>query len=88
MGTLIAAQHAINEIPERSPVIFSAGEVMLVYEQDVMLEARVEMRLESKMHNHGVVMAVDMGVYSVEALKHLTQEARKGLGEWYSYIAK
>ena len=65
MDTLITAQHAVHKISERAPVIFTAGQVMLVYKQDVMLEASIQVRFKSEMHDHRVVMAIDVSVYSV-----------------------
>lgn len=44
---------------------------MLVHKQDVVLEARIEMWLKAQVHNDRVVVAIDMGVDSVEAFEEL-----------------
>jgi hypothetical protein len=64
-STSIAAQHALHQISQRTPVILPAVKLVLVDKQDIMFEACVEMRLEAQMHDYRVVMAVNMGVYSV-----------------------
>lgn len=46
-----------------------------------MLEARVEMWLQSKLANHRVVVAVDVGVDSIHALEDLADKAGECLGE-------
>jgi hypothetical protein len=38
---------------------------VFINEQDIVLEAGVEMRLETEMHYHWVVVAVDVGVDTV-----------------------
>lgn len=47
-----------------------------------MLEAGVEMWFKTKVHHNRIMMAVDMGVNTVQALEDLTQKARKTFGEW------
>lgn len=54
---------------------------MLVDEQHVLLEARVEMGLQAKFPNHWVMVAVDVRIHAVHALKDLAHESREGLGE-------
>lgn len=54
---------------------------MLVDEQDVVLEAGVEMRLETESDDDRVVVAVDVRVDAVEALEKLTDQGRELLGE-------
>jgi hypothetical protein len=54
---------------------------VLIDEQDVVLEAGIQMGLEPQMYDDGVVMAVDMGVDTVQTLEYLAQETRKCLGE-------
>ena len=54
---------------------------MLVNEEDIVLEARVQMRLEAEFDDNGVVVAVDVGVDTVEALEHVSDESRERLGE-------
>jgi hypothetical protein len=50
---------------------------MLIHKQDVVLEARIEMWLEAQVHNDRVVVAVDVGVDSVEAFEELAQGGRE-----------
>lgn len=54
---------------------------MLVDEQHVLLEAGVEVRLEAKLADYGVMVAVDVGVDAVHALEDLAHESRERLGE-------
>jgi hypothetical protein len=54
---------------------------MLVDEQDIVLEAGIQMRLKTQMHNHRVVMAVDVRVDAIQALEYLADSGRKVFGE-------
>jgi len=54
---------------------------MLVYEQHIVLEAGVEMRLQAQLDDDGVVVAVDMCVDAVQTLEHVPDERWKCLGE-------
>lgn len=54
---------------------------MLVNEQDVLLEARVEMRFEAELTDDGVVVAVNVRVHAVHALEDLANKSRERLGE-------
>jgi len=49
-----------------------------------MLEARVEMRLESQALDDGVMVAVYVRVYSIETFEHLTDKHGEGLGKWHT----
>jgi hypothetical protein len=55
---------------------------MLVNEQNVVLEACVQMWLEPQLNNDRVVVAVDVGVDTVETLEHVANERRECLREW------
>lgn len=79
--TLIALQHAINQISQGTPVVAAAGEAVLVDEQDVLLEACVEMGLEAELADDGIVVAVNVCVDAVHALEDLADESGKRLGE-------
>jgi len=46
---------------------------MLVDKQNVVLEARVQMGLETQVDDNGVVVAVNVRVHSVQALEDLTE---------------
>lgn len=60
---------------------------MLVNEQHIVLETRVEMRFETQLDDDGIVMAVDMRIDTVEALEHVADERREGLGKRYADAA-
>ena len=47
---------------------------MLVDEEHILLEAGVQMRLESELTDHGVVVAVNVRVHTVHALKNLANQ--------------
>lgn len=68
---LVALQHAINKVAKGTPVVAAAGETVLVNEEHVLLEACVEVRLKTELTDHGVVVAVNVGVNSVHALEDL-----------------
>lgn len=77
----VAPQHAVDQVAQRAPVVLPAGKVVLVDEEHVLLEAGVEVRLEPELADHGVVVAVDVGVDAVHALEDLAHEGRERLGE-------
>ena len=54
---------------------------MLVHEQDVVLEARIEMWFQSQLKHDRVMVAVDMSIHSVQPLEHLADESWEGLRE-------
>jgi len=54
---------------------------MLVYEQDVVLEARIEMWFQSQLKHDWVVVAVDMSIHTIQPLEHLANESWEGLWE-------
>lgn len=60
---------------------------MLIHEEDIVLEAGVEVRLEAELDDDWIVVAVDVGVDAVEALEHCAEEGWEGFGEgdacWY-----
>src|SRR3569833_206917 len=78
---LVAPQHALHKVAEWAPEILAAGQVVLIDEEHVLLEAGIEMRLEPQLSNDGVVMAVFVGVDSVHALEFLLHQGRERLGE-------
>jgi hypothetical protein len=54
---------------------------VLIDEQNVVLKAGIKVSLEAKFANDRVVMAINMGVYTIHALEHLSNHAGKRLGE-------
>lgn len=77
----IASQHAFHKVAERSPEILAAGQLVLVNEQDVVFEAGVEMWLKTEVYNYVVVMAVDVGVHTVQTLENLSKRRLEVLGK-------
>jgi hypothetical protein len=57
---------------------------MLIDEQDVVLEAGVEMWFESQMYDDGVMMAVDVRVDAIEALEDVADGRREVFGEGHA----
>lgn len=55
---------------------------MLIDKQDVVFEASIEVRLETKVHHYRIVMAIDMSVNTVKALEDLADETGEALREW------
>lgn len=82
---LVTAQHTVHQITQRPPVVLPARQFVLVDKQDVMLEAGVQVWLETEMYHNWVVMAVDVGVDSVQTLEDLSEETWEGLGERNAY---
>lgn len=60
---------------------------MLVDKQHVLLEARVQVRLQPQLADHRVVVAVDVRVHAVHALEDLLHQRRKVLGERHADAA-
>jgi hypothetical protein len=54
---------------------------MLINEQDVMLETRVQMWFEAKLDNNRIVVAVNVGVYTVETLEDVSEERWESFGK-------
>lgn len=85
MTPLVILQHAVHQVSHRSPeVLATCVQTMLVHEQYVMLEASIQVRLEAKLQDHWVVVAVDVGVNAIEPLKELLDHARESTWELYS----
>lgn len=80
----ITPQHALDKIAEGTPEVLAAGEAVLVDEEDVLLETRVEVGLEAELADDGVVVAVDVGVDAVHALEDLAHGLGEGLGEGHA----
>lgn len=79
----VALQHALDQIAQRTPVVLASTllEPVLIDEQDVVLETRVQMRLEAQVHDHLVVVAVDVCVDAVQALEQLPDRRGEVFGE-------
>ena len=54
---------------------------MLINEKHVVLKASIQMGLQTKVLNDRIVVAINVSVDSVQSLKQLANERRKGLGE-------
>jgi hypothetical protein len=81
----VTLEHTVHEISQRAPKIFATSKIVLIYEQNIMLKAGIEMRLEPEFSNNWVVMAVYVGVDTVHALEDLPNHAWEGLGERDTY---
>jgi len=57
---------------------------MLVDEQNIVLEACIEMSLKTKLTNDWIVMAIDVSVDSVHSLEYLSNHAWERLWERYT----
>lgn len=86
-AALVAPQHAVHQVPQRTPEVLPSRKVVLIDEQDILLEAGVEVRLEAELTDDGVMVAVDVGVDAVHALEDLADEGREGLGEGHADAA-
>lgn len=54
---------------------------MLIDEKHVMLEARIEMRLEAQLNDDRVVVAVDVRIDAVQTLEHVSDQGGEGFGK-------
>jgi hypothetical protein len=54
---------------------------MLIYKENIVLEARIEVWLEPQMDHDVVVMTIDVGIDTVEALEKLANGGGEVLGE-------
>ena len=84
----ITLKHAVYQITQRTPKIFAARKVVFVDKQDIVLEACVQMRLQSELHNDRVMMTVDVRVHAIEPLEKLTYQNWKGFWKWNTWISR
>lgn len=70
----IALQHALDQLPQGAPVVLAATLIqpVFIHKQDVVLETGIEMWFQSEMDDDVVVMAVDVGIDTVETLEKLS----------------
>ena len=54
---------------------------MLINEKYIMLEARIEMWLQTQLDNDRIMMTVDVGVDAVETFEDLADEGGESFGE-------
>jgi hypothetical protein len=57
---------------------------VLIDEEHILLEAGIEVRLQAKLSDDGVVVAVDMGVDTVHALEDLANQRGERLGKGHA----
>lgn len=69
----ITPQHTLDQITQWTPEILPTRQPMLVNEENVVLEARVQMWFKTQVDDNGVVVAVNVRVHSVQALEDLTK---------------
>jgi hypothetical protein len=84
---LVRLDHHIDQVSHRAPEVASIGQMMFVYKQDIMFEAGIQMRLQSKLYHDRVVVAIDMSVNSEQALENLLDHSWKRLREWNADFA-
>lgn len=77
----ITSEHAIDKISQWAPEILSTSKVVLIDEKNVMLEAGVEMGLQTELADDRVVVAVDVGINTVHSFEDLANHARECLRE-------
>ena len=87
LGPLITPQHAVDQVSQRAPKVLATGQTMLINEENVVLEARVQMGLEPKLYNNRVMVTVDMGVHSVESFEDLTDQDWECFREGNTYAS-
>jgi len=83
----ITPEHAVHKITQRAPEILSTSKTVLIDEEDVMLEAGVEVCFEAKFADNWVVVAIDVGVNTVHSLENLADHAWERLRERDTYRA-
>lgn len=71
---LVALEHAVDQVTQWAPEVLPTGKVVLINEENVVLEAGVEMRLQAKLADDWVMVAVDMGVDAVHTLEDLANQ--------------
>jgi hypothetical protein len=54
---------------------------MLMHKQHVVLEAGIQMRLQSQLYHHGIVMTIDMRVDTIQPLEDLLDGCGEGFRE-------
>lgn len=68
MGTgwpLVCPQHAVDQVTQGAPEILPARQVVLIDEQDVVLEAGVEVGFQAQLHNDRVMVTVYVCIDSI-----------------------
>ena len=88
----ITSQHALDKLSERpKPLGFLAPllirQIELLDEQHKVLEASVEMRLQSESTHNTVVMAVDVGVDTVQPLEKHLDGLLEAFWEWHTWLS-
>lgn len=59
---------------------------MLINEEDVLLEAGVQVGFQAELSDDWVMVAVDVRVDTVHALEDLAHKSWERLGEWNAYF--
>jgi hypothetical protein len=55
---------------------------MFIDEEDIVLEAGVEVWLKAQMDDHRVMVAIDVSIYAVHPLEDLANKTGEGLWKW------
>lgn len=61
----IVGQHTVDEIAQRAPEVLTRRQIVLVDEQHVVLEARVEMWFKAEMGDNWIMVTVNVSVDAV-----------------------
>lgn len=69
----ITPEHTLDQITQWTPEVLPTCQPMLINEEDVVLEAGVQMGFEAQVNDHGVVVAVNVCIHSVQTLEDLTE---------------
>jgi hypothetical protein len=83
----VTPEHTVHKISQWSPEILSARTVVLINEENIMFEASVEVSLETKLTNNGIMVTIDVGVDAVHPLENLSNHAGEGFWEWHANSA-
>ena len=78
------ARAAYHQIAQWTPKVLATSQAVFVNEKHIMLETSVQMRLKTELNNDWIMMAVYVGIDTVEPFKQLTDQGRERLWEWYT----
>lgn len=69
----VTPQHALDEISQRPPEVLPIRQPVLIDKQDIVLEARVEVRFKTQVDDNRVVVTVDVRVRPIQPLEDLAK---------------
>ena len=88
----ITPQHALDKLSERTEPLglltsLLIRQIELLNEQHKVLESSVEMSLQSESTHNTVVMAVDVGVDTVQPLEKHLDGLLEAFWEWHTWLS-